>query len=537
MGVPFNFDFKKPDYVEVFEWRLERLRRIRQDPSVLPALKLFYKDNPAQFINDWGVTVDPRNVESGLPTVVPFILFPKQEEWVRWFLDRWKNKTSGLTEKSREMGLSWIAIATACSLCLFNNGIVAGFGSRKEEYVDTLGDPKTIFYKVREFIKGLPVEFKGTWDVRKHAPYMRAFFPDTGSIITGEAGDNIGRGARTSFYFIDEAAWLIRPEIAEASLAETTNCKMYVSTPRGMANPFAQKRFGGKISVFSFHWRDDPRKDDIWYKKRCDEINDPIIIAQELDLDYTASIEGVLIQSKWVQAAVDAHIKLGIQVSGLRKLSLDVADEGRDLNAHCGRYGILVEYLDEWSGKDQDIQITVKKTFATCDLLDYQEVVYDADGLGAGVRGDARVINVKPERAAAQIEFVPFRGSGEVVDPDKQVFPAKLGEKDRKEGRTNKDYFLNAKAQGWFSLRRRFLNTYRAVVENQPFDLDEIISISSACPKHTKLITELSQPTISENLAGKMIINKTPDGIRSPNLADAVMMAFAKVKRKPKGFF
>jgi hypothetical protein len=27
------------------------------------------------------------------------------------------------------------------------------------------------------------------------------------------------------------------------------------------ANAFAKKRFGGKIKVFSFHWRDDPRKD------------------------------------------------------------------------------------------------------------------------------------------------------------------------------------------------------------------------------------------------------------------------------------
>jgi hypothetical protein len=34
------------------------------------------------------------------------------------------------------------------------------------------------------------------------------------------------------------------------------------------------------------------------------------VLAQEVDIDYAASVEGVLIPSAWVQAAVDAHIKL-----------------------------------------------------------------------------------------------------------------------------------------------------------------------------------------------------------------------------------
>ncbi|EPI9177998.1 TerL protein, partial [Yersinia enterocolitica] len=65
MPIPFPFDFKNPDYMQVFEWRMERLQRIRQQPEMLPVMKTFYKDNPAQFIIDWGMTVDPRNVERG----------------------------------------------------------------------------------------------------------------------------------------------------------------------------------------------------------------------------------------------------------------------------------------------------------------------------------------------------------------------------------------------------------------------------------------------------------------------------------------
>lgn len=77
MPLPFSFDFKHPDYQMVFEWRMERLQRIRQHPEMLPALKQFYRTNPAQFIIDWGMTTDPRNIDYGLPVTIPFLLFPK----------------------------------------------------------------------------------------------------------------------------------------------------------------------------------------------------------------------------------------------------------------------------------------------------------------------------------------------------------------------------------------------------------------------------------------------------------------------------
>ena len=495
----------------------------------MPALKQFYKDNPAQFITDWGVTVDPRNAEINLPTIIPFILFPRQEEWIEWVLERWKNREPGVTYKSREVGVSWLSVALAITLSLFREGVVFGFGSRKEEYIDKLGSPKSLFYKARFFISLLPKEFRGSWNPKKDAPHMRLLFPDMQAAITGESGDNMGRGDRTSIFFHDEASWCEHPELVDAALSQTTNCRIDMSTPHGMANPFARKVFGGKVSSFRFHWRDDPRKDDAWYQKKRLEIDDPIIIAQELDLDFNASIEGVLIPSAWVQAAIDAHIKLGIKVTGVRKLALDVADEGRDKNAACGRYGILIDYLESWTGKGGDIYATVEKAFEICDMNDYSIVEYDADGLGAGVRGDARIINNK---RSAKVEFNPFWGSGQVVDPEKEVFVrARNLPREKSQGRTNEDFFVNRKAQGWYALRRRFLTTYRAVVEKQEYNPDEIISISSGLKEHRQLVMELSQPTYKQNEAGKILVEKTPEGAKSPNLADAVMMCFAPVKR------
>jgi hypothetical protein len=436
------------------------------------------------------------------------VLFPKQREWIDWILERWRASEPGITEKTRQMGFSWLSMSLSCTLCLFHHGMSIGVGSRKQEYVDVLGDPKSLLQKAREFMNGLPPEFRGGWDVRSHAPHMRMMFPGTESIITGESGDNIGRGNSTSMYFLDEAAFVERPQLIDAALSQTTNCRQDISTPNGMGNPFAQKRFSGHIKVFSFTWRDDPRKDDVWYEKQVREL-DPVTLAQEVDVNYSASAEGVLIPSSWVQAAIGARERLRIDVTGRRYAGLDVADEGRDLNAFAGRHGIELQHLKSWSGKNSDIYATVVKAFALCEEWGYETFDYDADGLGAGVRGDAR--RIKEERQAVgknAIRDEPFRGSGAVWNPEGEMVAKRL----------NKDYFQNAKAQAWWALRLRFEKTHRAVVEGLPYEPDDIISISPQLGELTPLTMELSQPTYSVNQVGKIVMIAYQPASRSLDL-------------------
>lgn len=524
MPIPFAFDFKNPDYAQVFEWRIERLQRIRQNPKSLTALKAFYKDNPAQFIIDWGVTYDPRNIERGLPSYIPFLLFPRQEEWVHWLMDGWQAQEPSITEKTRDMGMSWLMMGVSCSLALHNKGVSVGIGSRKEEYVDQIGNPKSLIEKGRMFLSGLPPEFRGGWIRERNSPFKRIILPDTGSVITGEAGDGIGRGDRASLYFVDEAAFLERQQLVDASLSATTNSRNDISTPNGMSNSFAQRRHNGRIRVFTFHWRDDPRKNDAWYNKQI-EILDAVTVAQEIDIDYAASVEGVLIPSAWVQSAIDAHKKLGITVSGSKIMALDVADEGIDKNSIAGRHGVLLNYLDTWSGKDSDIFATSKKTLELVADSHSEYFLYDADGLGASVKGDARVVN-EQRAGLPDVAAYPFRGSAAIYKPNDEDI----------EGKKNSDAFDSFKSQAWWSLRNRFLITHRAVAEGMDFNPDDIISIDSTMPERVVLTTELSQPTYSKNNAGKILINKKPKGTPSPNRADAVMMVFADnmVKKKDK---
>lgn len=524
-----NFDFMKPDYRAIFRARAARLAYLRTPKGRrdLPALRLHYRDNPADFINDWAVTVDPRVITRGRSAVMPFLLFPRQRALVDYLLRKWKAEEAGLVEKSRDIGASWVAIALSCTLSLHHDDLSIGFGSRKEEYVDKLGFPKCLFYKARMFMAYLPQEFRGGFELAKHAPHMRLTFPNTRSVITGEAGDGIGRGDRTGLYFVDEAAHLERPQTTDMALSATTNCRVDMSSVNGMANSFAEKRHGGKVEVFTFHWRDDPRKDDDWYAKFLDA-NGPIVTAQEVDLNYAASVDMQIIPAIWVNAAVDAHTKLKLDSKGNRTSALDIADSGNDKNAWALRDGIILRDVQMWSGNASDIFSTAERAAGLCDAAKTTECTYDSVGVGAGVKGDGRKIN--EERAKAKqkaIRWVSYSGAGPVEFPEAKV----LGDDGQPLDRLNKDHYLNKAAQDWWALRFRFLQTWRAL-NGKSYNPQHLISIDPQIPNKARLLVELSQPQYEFNTNGKIKVVKTPEGTVSPNLADSVRMAYC-VRQQP----
>jgi phage terminase large subunit len=103
-----------------------------------------------------------------------------------------------------------------------------------------------------------------------------------------------------------------------------------------------------------------------------------------------------------------------------------------------------------------------------------------------------------------------------VWQPEKEMVPK----------RKSKDMFVNAKDQAWWALRMRFEQTYRAVVQKMPVDVDAIFSIDPNLPELLPLQAELSQISYSINATGKIVIDKQPAGTLSLNRADACMIAF-----------
>lgn len=537
------FDWRSPDYVAVFKQRAGRLAKLREDPTLLATVRLHYRNGHLDdFINDWGVTVDPRVASHGRSTIMPMILWPKQRAYVRWLYDRWKSNEPGTAVKSRDVGISWLAMGFAVGMATLYDDVSLGFGSEKEDKVDRSGDPDCLFYKGRMFLRYLPVELRGGWTSQSNSAHMRLTFPESGSSITGEAGHNIGRGGRKSVYFVDESAHVPNPKAIDASLSATTECRIDMSSVNGTANSFYERAHNPNIPRFDFHFKDDPRKDAEWEKNKRAEL-DAVIFASEYDCDFTASVAGVVIPSVWVMAAVDAHRRLGLEAQGVRRGTMDVADGGVDKNAFAISRDFLVEHVESWKGSaDLDIFNSVERAFLFTDMHGLDGFFYDADGLGAGVRGDARKINEqRAENKVPTRNVQPFRGSGEVFEPDRIVPGTE---------RTALDFFENAKAQGWWYLRARFQYTYRVMeafnnggvweVDRlrefvQGIDTSKMISINGAFPERARLCTELSQPVWATSKHGKVMVDKCPVGtkaevraaILSPNLADSVMMLYA----------
>ena len=381
---PVTVDWDNPDYLSIWRTRVERLKRMRQDPALLAPVKGYYVHHPVDFINDWMCTFDPRNVEVGRAALTPFIMFDRQKECVEWLVQRWRSREDGLIEKSRDMGVSWLSVAVALWMWLFHPGVVIGFGSRKEEYVDKLGDPKSLLWKIRAAISYLPYELKPRgYDEKKHAPLMRIINPENGSVIVGEAGNNIGRGNRTSIYFKDESAFYEQPEAIEAALSQTSNCKIDISTPNGAGNPFYRKRHGGRVPVFVFDWRDDPRKGDAWYEKQKAAL-DPVVLAQEVDRDYSASVSNAFIPG----AVVTQCMSVGpadIRAVGPVQIGVDVARFGNDKSVITIRQGRVVFPQVVLTKADVvDVYGRVREV-----VHDYRgqvgQIAVDTIGIGAGV--------------------------------------------------------------------------------------------------------------------------------------------------------
>ena len=524
------------NYVAVWAWRFERLQAMRKDPVQMAGALEYYRTRPLEFIQHWCDTYDPRNAGRDRPAHMPFIMFERQAELVQFVMACMEGEESGLVEKARDMGATWVACAFSVWLWRFYPGAAVGWGSRKEQLVDKLGDPDSIFEKMRILIRRLPVDFwPEGFNERDHMAYMRIVNPATGATITGEAGDNIGRGGRKLIYWKDESAHYERPERIEAALGDNTRVQIDISSVNGLGNVFHRKReageewtggpaIKGKTNVFVMDWRDHPQKDDAWYqarRKKAEADGLLHVFAQEVDRNYSASVDGVIIPAEWIAAAIDADKALGFTAEGATIAGLDVADEGGDKNALALRKGACLLAVDDWG--EGDTGQTARKAVTMCEGRGPVEMQYDSVGVGAGVKAEANRL-ASEGMLPKGLTFVPWSAGAGVQDPDRHVDP------NDKQTPLNKDFYSNLKAQAWWALRRRFERTYRARNEGLTFSPDDMISIPADLPKLRQLQKELAQATASRSTGAlKLVVDKSPAGTRSPNLADAVVMAYFPV--------
>lgn len=496
---------------------------INSTPDPIATATTHYGSDCVAFIRDCCITYDPRNPSKGLPARMPFTPFPRQVELVEFINGLMSDQDNGLIEKSRDMGATWICCGISVWMWLYHPGSAVGWGSRKEQLVDKLGDPDSIFEKIRMIIRNLPwYAIPVGFNEKDHLHFMKCINPVNDSTITGEAGDNIGRGGRKSIYFKDESAHYERPELIEASLGDNTNIQVDISSVCGEGTVFHRKRMSGVVPVFIMDWRDHPGKDQAWYddrKAKADAQGLGHVFAQEVDRDYAAAVEDIFIPPQWIRASIDAHLKLGFEPVGIKRAGLDVADEGSDKNAIVAVYGQIVTHISQWM--EGDTGETAKKgwNYAIDNKLD--KLTYDSVGVGAGVKAKTNELAKLPQYAGLKLKVEGFSAGSGVVNPDE----------DYTDDKKNKDMFANVKAQAWWMLRQRFYDTYRAVIEGKDVPIEQLISIPSKLELSSELISELSRPKRESDAAGRIIVESKKKmkkrGIVSPNLADSLVMCVA----------
>lgn len=331
-------DWANPDYLPILQKRAMAIKNLRENPGLRTPLTRGYRQDWVAFINDWFITFDPR--KEGSNKYAPFILFPRQKEFVKWVRERWKNRERGIGEKSREVGFTWLAAACAVCVWLFEDHAVVGFGSRKKEYVDNgPNDPDSIFWKVRCLIDLLPIELLPS-EHKNGRKWGIIPNPSNGSVIKGEIGDEIGRGGRASLYFVDEFAHLDRPAMAESALSANTDCRIYISTVNGVGNLFYELRmFLPEEQVFVFDWTEDPRKrlkpnippkEEPWYKKKERELL-PIVLASQVNRDYNASVANSFLETETILEAENRPLsKIDQPPQTPWSIGIDAAGQGSD---------------------------------------------------------------------------------------------------------------------------------------------------------------------------------------------------------------
>ena len=252
----------------------------------------------------------------------PFITWPVQDDAILRIKDAIDSGGDVIADKSRDMGLSWLMCGIASWYWLFVPDSHSLFTSRVEDNVDKRGDPDSLFWKI-DYIHGkLPPWMVGgdqsrillDGDCRRA---LQITHPVNGNTISGQATTaHIGRGGRRTFVVFDEMAAIQQATAAWQSAADTTSCRIGVSTPLGPGTEFtAQRNHGlktGRPLLITLGYWDHPEKGrgrewridtdgevtgiadrgywwTPWFQQEVDRRQDAQDIGQNILIDHTTS--------------------------------------------------------------------------------------------------------------------------------------------------------------------------------------------------------------------------------------------------------
>ena len=268
---------------------------------------------------------------------IPFLLYNFQEEVSREIIKAAENKYDIPIEKSRAMGMSWTVVCIIVWGWHFQKWDCL-LGSEKAEKVDKRGDMGTLIEKCRYIIENQPGWLMPKLDKKEYDKSMLLINPIHGAKIKGDSNSvKFGRGDRSKILLADEFSSWDKTDIAAwRSCKATAKCRICLSTPneRGkncwyfqVVNNAKKKNLPYLRLLWTLHpifangltYKEDGSPTSPWYEKMKTEAVSDIEIAQELDIDYSASATGKVfpsfdLETNVIETVVDEK---GKQISGL----------------------------------------------------------------------------------------------------------------------------------------------------------------------------------------------------------------------------
>jgi len=248
--------------------------------------------------------------------------------------------------------------------------------------------------------------------------------------------------------------------------------------------------------------------------------------------EYNDSVDNAIIKAEWFDACVDAHEKLGFRPLGIRAAAYDPSDIGEDPSGYVFRHGSVIQNIGEFTKGDSNESCDWATGLALEDNID--QFTWDCDGLGAALN---RQVNAAFD-GKPHIRVTQFKGSTKVDFP-KAVFKnvQKMNlDIQISEQKTNEEALKNKRAQYYERLQARVYNTYRAVINGDYVDPDDMISFCSSIELLPALRSELCKIPKKPNANGFFELYTKKDmkskfKLPSPNLSDATMMSLRVLPR------
>lgn len=214
---------------------------------------------------------------------LPFILRPAQDRAVVTIKRAIDEQFDVVVNKSREEGATEIIRGILTNYWLFIPQSTFLCGSRTEDDVDKVGNPKSLFWKFDYGLEHLPVWLKKNLRFERFHLHLLNLLND--STIDGEAtSESFGAGARALAVWLGEFGRIWPADLAASvrqTVSDVARCVIYDSTHwYGEGHPFAKIIKEGKAKIVLLPWYENPVKNKGLYK------SPDVDIIEIIDIDY-----------------------------------------------------------------------------------------------------------------------------------------------------------------------------------------------------------------------------------------------------------